>query len=436
MQRGRGAVLTPLGEKLVWADRRISARIAPLLDSLASELEVEVERALSREQSILRLHASHGFAVQALRQWLLAEQVPIDLKYRNVQEALGSLNSGSCDLAGFHVPQGELEQAALEHYLPALRPGKQRLVHLATRRQGLMVAPRNPKNITGVADLARPGVSYVNRHEGSGTRLLLDLLLHKAHLGGSAIQGYDNCEFTHAAVAAYVASGMADAGLGVEPAARRFELDFLPLASERYFFVCNAQLLATPMMRSILDTLRSREFQRTVNALPGYDAAECGTVLDITEAFPGPSANRTTPVPRRAAAGSAPRATADPYLNGTADRRRRAPDHPGTFAAAHRVYRLSVVVNGRPTVLERDGTWRQRCTGAAMLATLAVLVFVSGCAANRYEFMDHTALVLRPSHKQALLAYSFGGSEEAATPRQHRQQPHRRRDPGDGNGGR
>src|ERR1700757_3558402 len=83
MTRGRGAVLTPLGEKLVWADKRIAARLTPLLDSLASELEVEVERALTHEQSILPLHASHGFAVQALRQWLLAEQVPIDLKYRN-----------------------------------------------------------------------------------------------------------------------------------------------------------------------------------------------------------------------------------------------------------------------------------------------------------------------------------------------------------------
>jgi len=283
--RGRGAVLTPLGEKLVWADKRIAARLSPLLDSLASELEVEVERALSHEPSILRLHASHGFAVQALRQSLLREQVPIDLKYRNVQEALGSLNRGSCDLAGFHLPLGELQQAALQHYLKALRPDKHRLVHLATRRQGLMVAPRNPKNICGVADLVRSGVSYVNRHEGSGTRLLLDLLLQREQIDGRAIQGYDNCEFTHAAVAAYVASGMADAGLGVEPAARRFELEFLPVATERYFFVCNAALLRTPMMQRILDTLRSREFQRVVNALPGYDGSGCGAVLGVVEAL-------------------------------------------------------------------------------------------------------------------------------------------------------
>src|SRR5581483_12339777 len=83
MQRGRGAVLTPLGEKLVWADRRIAARLSPLLDSLASELEVEVERALTDVRSILHLHVSHGFAVETLREWLAREQVPIDLKYRN-----------------------------------------------------------------------------------------------------------------------------------------------------------------------------------------------------------------------------------------------------------------------------------------------------------------------------------------------------------------
>ncbi|MDR3415295.1 MAG: substrate-binding domain-containing protein [Nevskia sp.] len=286
MVRGRGAALTPLGEKLVWADRRIAARLTPLLDSLASELEVEVERALSLAQSILRLHASHGFAVETLRRWLLREQVPVDLKYRNIQEALGSLNGGSCDLAGFHVPLGEFEDAALQHYRKWLKPEQHRLVHLATRRQGLMLAPHNPKRIGTIADLARPGVRYVNRHPGSGTRLLLDLLLQRERLDGRAIGGYDNCEFTHAAVAAYVASGMADAGLGVEPAARRFELEFLPIATERYFFIANAEQLATPMMQRILATLRSTGFKQAVNALAGYDAADSGAVHRIDEAFP------------------------------------------------------------------------------------------------------------------------------------------------------
>ncbi|MBX6420904.1 MAG: helix-turn-helix transcriptional regulator [Nevskia sp.] len=286
MERGRGAVLTPLGEKLVWADKRISARLSPMLDSLASELEVEVERALTDVRSILHLHVSHGFAVETLREWLAREQVPIDLKYRNSQEVLISLAHGNCDLASFHVPVGEFQSAALHHYRRWLRPASQRLILLATRRQGLMLARGNPKRIHSIADLARKDVTFVNRQPGSGTRLLFDLLIEQAGLDREAIRGYDNSEFTHAAVAAYVASGMADAGLGVETAARRFDLDFRHIATERFFFICAAKTLSQPMLGRVLEILRSDGFRRAVNQLAGYDAQGCGTVCTLTEALP------------------------------------------------------------------------------------------------------------------------------------------------------
>ena len=286
MTRGRGASLTPLGEKLVWADRRISARLSPLLDSIASELEVEVERALQHVQSVPRLQASHGFAVETLRRWLLREQVPVDLKYRNVQDALASLNSGGCDLAGFHLPLGEFEAPALRYYQPWLKPAEQRLLHLATRRQGLILATGNPRRITRLTNLSGPGLSFVNREAGSGTRLLIDLLLQHHRIAASSVHGYDNCEFTHAAVAAYVASGMADAGFGVEMAARQFQLDFIPLVTERYFLVCTARALDTPAVRGVLDILLNTEFRAAVNALAGYDASDCGRVQSLEEAFP------------------------------------------------------------------------------------------------------------------------------------------------------
>jgi molybdate transport repressor ModE-like protein len=296
MERGRGAALTPLGEKLVWADKRISARLSPLLDSLASELEVEVERALTNVQGILHLHASHGFAVETLRAWLAREQVPIDLKYRNSQEVLVSLAHANCDLASFHVPLGEFQPAVLNHYRRWLRPATQRLIQLATRRQGLMLARGNPKRICSLTDLAREDVTFVNRQPGSGTRLLVDLLLERDGLDHQAIRGYDSGEFTHAAVAAYVASGMADAGFGVETAARRFDLEFVPVISERFFFICRTQTLSQPMLGRVLEILRSDGFRRAVNQLAGYDAADCGTVWSLTEAFPELAA------PRRAAA--------------------------------------------------------------------------------------------------------------------------------------
>jgi molybdate transport repressor ModE-like protein len=287
MSRGRGAVLTPLAEKLVWADKRITARLAPMLDSLASELEVELERALCDSGAILRVQASHGFAVETLRDWFTRSLVPIDLKYRSSFEALTTLRVGGCDLAGFHVPLGEFQSDALQQYARWLLPtAQQRLIVLATRRQGLMVAPGNPKNLSSLSDLTHEGVRFVNRQAGSGTRLLLDLLLKKQGVNGPDISGFDSSEFTHAAVAAYVASGMADAGVGVEAAAKRFDLGFIPLVNERYFFLCSRDKLKTPALKRVIETLNNPDFRNLVNALPGYDATDCGSVLTVDEAFP------------------------------------------------------------------------------------------------------------------------------------------------------
>ena len=284
-RRGKGAVLSPLGEKLVWADRRISARLTPVFDSLASELEAEIERALSHAQGILRLHASHGFAVEALRRRFHQQQIPLDLKYCTSVEAVSALARGGCDMAGFHVPVGEFEKPSLAHYLRDLRASDARLVLLATRRLGLMTAHGNPKQVRGLTDLTREDLRFVNRQPGAGTRLLIDLMLKHQRIDPRRVRGYDTHEFTHAAVAAYIASGMADAGFGVETPAQRFGLDFLPLISERYFFACRADAIDAPTMQPVLEELRSAEFRAVINALPGYDAMASGQVMRVNEAF-------------------------------------------------------------------------------------------------------------------------------------------------------
>lgn len=282
--RGSGARLTPLGEKLVWADKRISARLSPLLDSLASEIEVEFERAVAHAEGILRIHASHGFAVETLHHFLNNRGIAADLKYRSTREVLASLVRGSCDLAGLHVPIGEFEAKFLRLYAQALRSGNYLLVDLATRRQGLMVAHGNPKKIRNIRDLKQ--VRYVNRQTDSGTRLLFDLLLAKHRINGRAIDGYDTAEYTHAAVAAFVASGMADAGMGIETPAQRFGLDFIPLVKERYFFLLNAERAELPAVTQVMSLLRSMEFRKAVDKLPGYDATHCGRLLELNTAFP------------------------------------------------------------------------------------------------------------------------------------------------------
>ena len=285
MVRGRGAVLTPLGEKLVWADRRVAARLTPLFESLASELEVELESALHDAQGVLRIQASHGFAVDALRTAMLAQQLPLDLRYRGAFDSVAALAQGRCDIAGFHVPIGEFESRALRRYAEWLDPQNHRLIHLATRRQGLIIAGGNPKNIRGIQDLTRPELQFVNRQLGSGTRMLFDFLLEKHRIDGHRLRGYDNGEFTHAAVAAYIASGMADAGFGVETPARRFGLDFVPMTTERYFLLCPLKLFDSATAKPLMAILNSAEFRQTVDALPGYDPTHCGRVQTISEAF-------------------------------------------------------------------------------------------------------------------------------------------------------
>lgn len=286
LQRGKGATLTPVGEKLLWADKRITARLSPLLDSLASELEVELQRVLAPASGVVRIHASHGFAVEALREDLTEASLPVDLKYMGSQEALASLAQSGCDLAGFHVPIGDLQAAALRHYATWLQAPGFALINLAMRQQGLIVAPGNPKGIAGLRDLQREDVRFVNRQQGSGTRMLLDIMLDRDRIKGDTIKGYEVSEYTHAAVAAYVASGMADVGFGIETGARRFGLDFIPMAAERYFLICHQDRLHSKPIEQVLTIMQSRAFEARVDLLPGYNAKDCGEVMTIDAAFP------------------------------------------------------------------------------------------------------------------------------------------------------
>lgn len=283
--RGRGTVLSPLAEKLMWADQRIHARLTPMLDSLASELQQELARVLAADTQVLRLTASHGFAVAALVTQLNAQGVTVDINYRSSSDAVAALARGECDLAGFHLPVGEFEGAAAAKYRPWLDPERHALLHLAYRMQGMFVAKGNPKAVIGLADLARPDLRFVNRQKGSGTRVLLELLLTDAGLDPALINRSGTAEFTHAAVAAYVASGMADVGFGVETAARRFDLDFIPVIREQYFLACHASTLDMPIMTSAQMAMASGAFKEVLSALPGYDGALCGIRLDMHALF-------------------------------------------------------------------------------------------------------------------------------------------------------
>lgn len=287
MARGKGAKLTPLGEKVVWALRRMEATLLPQFENIVSEINAEIAKARSTPPPLVRIHASHCYAVEALAELVRRHSdISIDLRYMGSAEALASLARGECDFAGFHLPLGTLGPVVWSQYAASLVLRQQKIVRLATRRQGLMVPAGNPLGLRNVRDLAKRGVTFVNRQPGSGTRLLLDALLRVSGIEPSRIRGYDSAEFTHAAVAAFVASGAASAGFGVELAARQFRLDFVPVATERYLLSCAGRATAQPHLRQFLALMASATFAKTLEGLPGYAPDQPGTVVALADFAP------------------------------------------------------------------------------------------------------------------------------------------------------
>ncbi len=286
LERGRGARLSPLGEKLLWAEQRTEAGLFPQLENVANELNVAIRKARERATTVLRVHASHGYAIEKLPDLLRHYgSVELDLKYMSSVEAVASLARGDCELAGFHVPEGELGPVLWEQYARFFKPRQQKIIRMVLRTQGLIVAKGNPRRIRGLRDLAKPGVRFVNRQPGSGTRVLLDALLASQHVDPARIAGYDTGEFTHAAVAAFVASDMADVGMAIEPAAAQFGLDFVPIVRERYMLTGRNATLASPAVQELCALLRGPRFDEMMAPVAGYEPDRPGEIAGAGELF-------------------------------------------------------------------------------------------------------------------------------------------------------
>jgi molybdenum cofactor synthesis domain-containing protein len=190
-----------------------------------------------------------------------------------------AIGKGIAHLAGSHLldtQTGEYNRSYIRRYLPQTPVTLVTLVH---RWQGLMVVRGNPKGIRGISDLTRPGISFINRQPGSGTRILLDYELQKAGLDPAAVLGYRNQEYTHMCVAIAVAGSRADTGMGVLAAAKALDLDFIPVTRERYDLVIPTCLMADSRIRLLLDVIRSQDFARQVLAMDGYEIHETGNLV-------------------------------------------------------------------------------------------------------------------------------------------------------------
>jgi putative molybdopterin biosynthesis protein len=285
-QRGQPARLTPFAERLLWAERQARERMVPHIEALRRELQRVMEEALDGSRQVLRIDASHDLMLPVLQKLGDAQGLHIELRFAGSLDALRSLAEGRCVVAGFHAPP----LSRSEHYARAmkalLKPGRHKLISAMRRTQGLMVAPGNPLGARSLADVAHRGLRFVAREPGSGTGLLA---AHLAEQHGFALTLLNTTaqEGSHLACAAAVASGSADAALGIEAAATRYGLGFVPLVEEDYHLVCLADALEQPAVRLLREILQSHAWRREVREVDGYACPPgAGEVLSLTRALP------------------------------------------------------------------------------------------------------------------------------------------------------
>ncbi len=276
IQRGAGVIMS-----LVRADGLvIIPRFSEGVDAGAT---VDVELLASKEEisDAIVSTGSHDVVLDLLASELSRQNPGRNLASSNVGSLGGllALSRGEAHLAGTHLLDESTGEYNLSYIRRHLKGIPIVLVALVGRVQGLLVPCGNPMGITGLADLAREDVTFVNRQHGSGTRLLLDHLLGGADIPASSIRGYVREEYTHLAVAATVAGGNADAGLGILSAARAVGTDFIPLANEQYDLAIPTSFYEGEDLAPLLELIRDDSFRQKVDALSGYDTSRMGEVV-------------------------------------------------------------------------------------------------------------------------------------------------------------
>jgi molybdopterin molybdotransferase/putative molybdopterin biosynthesis protein len=281
---GTALVATPLPRgagvltSLVRADGLLVVGAALEGHHPGAEVDVELLRGLDEIGRTIVAVGSHDLVLDLAASALRARDPRVTLASSNVGSLGGlvAVRDGLCHLAGSHLLDPDSGEYTLPYVDRVLAGREVAVIRLVHREQGLIVAPGNPRGVAGIDDLARPGLRYVNRQPGAGTRVLLDVELARRRIAPGAVDGYAREEHTHLAVAAAIAAGRADCGLGVLAAARAFGLGFVPVTREPYDLVLDAERLADPVLEPLLALLGDDGFRADVDALGGYDTAEMG----------------------------------------------------------------------------------------------------------------------------------------------------------------
>ena len=276
VERGAGVIMS-----LVRADGIVKIpRFSEGMDA-GAEVEIELLRPVEAIEETVVAIGSHDMTLDLLASHVRRERPKMTLASSNVGSMGGlvALARGEAHMAGSHLLDEATGEYNLSFIRRFLRGRSVIVVNLVQRIQGLILPKGNPRGIEILDDLTRDGIVFLNRQRGSGTRLLLDYKLNELGIEPDSIQGYDREEYTHLAVAAAVAGGRADVGLGILSAANAMGLDFVPLLSEQYDLVIPSEHYESERVQFVLSLIRGDAFRAEVDALGGYDTATMGQVV-------------------------------------------------------------------------------------------------------------------------------------------------------------
>ena len=276
--RGRGTSLTSKGRAVLAVLEKHGELFASPAKDRVGELATDLMQSL-RDPAQLRLMASHDFAIA--QSFARFSPSAANTKAQELSDSIHVSSGGSVDCVRALL-RGDTDLAGYHHMTPAQHGSATQTVSclwasieqsadfwsvaLMQREQGLIIAPRLKGKVSSLSDLTNDNIRFINRQRGSGTRLLLDALLTDASVPSARIAGYEREEFTHQAVAATIAAGAADVGLGLRAAAAQFKLHFVPLAVEIYRLAGRNETQNHPRVRALIAAVRSH-----AEKLPGYE---------------------------------------------------------------------------------------------------------------------------------------------------------------------
>ena len=275
--KGAGAVMS-----LVRADGLLTVPSGSEGIGAGEKVQIELLRPQTEVDSTLVCIGSHDNILDLLANHLHKQRPIVRISSAHVGSMGGimAIKRGEAHLAGTHLldeKTGEYNISFIQRFLKDI---PLQLINLCYREQGLIVAKGNPKNIRGFKDIANHKLTFINRQNGAGTRLLTDKVLQDEGIDPSEIVGYDHEEYTHMSIAASVANGSIDTGLGIRAAANALDLDFVPVALERYDLIVPVLHLHDSKVVTVLELIRTNtDFHKAILALGGYNLRDCGKIV-------------------------------------------------------------------------------------------------------------------------------------------------------------